>query len=580
VAAQVGQTAAAVELIKRSIALDPRAAGFQNNLGNVLCGLGQLDEAITAYRRALELDPKYIDPLGNLGNALRDKGLMDEAIETFRRAVALNPRYAEAFNNLGIALRDTRRLDEALAAFTEARRLLPTLAEVHNNLGNVLKDKGRLDDAIASYREALRLKPTHTKAHSNLLFTLAYHPDYDGAAIFQESARLDAQHGAPLKSQIIPFTNDPNPQRRLKIGYVSPDFRDHCQSLFTIPLLAHQDHSAFEILCYADIRRPDALTDRIRGYADVWRSTVGLTDAQVANLIRSDGIDILVDLTMHMSLGRPLVFARKPAPVQIAWLAYPGTTGLSTMDYRLTDPQLDPPEQGDEFYREKSIRLPNTFWCYDPLTTEPTPGEVPALAAGHITFGCLNNFCKVTAPTISLWAEVLRAVPNSRMLIMSSAGDHRQGLLDMMQKENVDPGRIEFVPFQARREYLETYRRIDIGLDTIPYNGHTTSLDSFWMGVPVVTRVGRTVVGRAGFSQLCNLNLRELAAESDEEFVRIASGLAGDLNRLALLRSTLREKMEKSPLMDGERFAKDIEETYRAVWREFTRRPTAPRSSC
>jgi protein O-GlcNAc transferase len=566
-AAQVGRADVAIELIGRAIVINPQAAAFHNNLGNALREKGRLDEAISAYRQAVKLQPGFADPQGNLGNALRDKGLLDEAIEAFLRAVQLNPRYVEAYSNLGNALRDKGLLDDAIAAYGQALRIEPGLAEVHNNLGNVLKDKGRLDEAIASYRQALRLKPSHVKAHSNLLFTLPYHPDYDSAAILQEGIRWDQQHAAPLKNEIAAHTTDANPNRRLRIGYVSPDFREHCQSLFMIPLLSHHDHEAFEIFCYADIRRPDEVTDRIRKCADVWRSTVGLADRQVADMVRADGIDILIDLTMHMSNGRPLVFARKPAPIQIAWLAYPGTTGLSAMSYRLTDPYLEPLGETQGFYREESIRLPDTFWCYDPLTTEPTPSALPALTAGHITFGCLNNFCKVTGPTLSLWMKVLLAVPGSKMLVLSLLGEHRQRMLDAVAGHKVDPGRIEFVPYQPRRQYLEQYGSIDIGLDTIPYNGHTTSLDSFWMGVPVVTRVGRTVVGRAGWSQLCNLNLRELAAETDEDFVRIAVELAGDLPRLQALRSTLRSKMEGSPLMDASRFAKNIEAVYREIWR-------------
>jgi protein O-GlcNAc transferase len=568
-AAQTGWLERAGELIGRAISLSPNAAAFHNSLGNVLRARGRLDDAIAAYRKAIQLKTDFADPHGNLGNALRDKGLLDEAILAFRKAIQLNPKYVEAHSNLGNALRDKGELDEAIAAYTMALRIDPQRAEVHNNLGNVLKDKGQLDDAISSYSQALRLRPTHSKAHSNLLFTLAYHPDYDAAAILKESQNWDRQHGLPLANQNKNYSNDQNPNRRLRIGYVSPDFREHCQSLFTIPLLSHHNHEAFEIFCYADVRLPDAITDRLRRFADFWRNMVGLNDQQLADMIRADQIDILIDLTMHMSSGRPLLFARKPAPIQIAWLAYPGTTGQSAIDYRLTDPYLDPPGVGDEFYREKSIRLPDTFWCYDPLTTEPKPNALPAKAAGHITFGCLNNFCKVTAPTLSLWTKVLSAIPNSKMLVLASPGNHRQQMLNSLAKQKIDPARIEFVAFQPRRQYLEQYHCIDIGLDTIPYNGHTTSLDSFWMGVPVVTRIGRTIVGRAGWSQLCNLNLRELAAETDDGFVQIATNLAGDLDRLASLRSSLREQMESSPLMDGRRFAANIEMVYREIWNRW-----------
>ncbi len=344
---------------------------------------------------------------------------------------------------------------------------------------------------------------------------------------------------------------------------------DHRQSLFTIPLLSHHDHEQFEIVCYANVPRPDSVTRRIMQYADVWRVTAGRSDQTVADEVRADRIDILVDLTMHMSNGRPLVLARKPAPVQVAYLAYPGTTGLAAVDYRLTDPYLDPPGESDGDYTETSFRLAETFWCYDPLTDQPSPGPLPAVDSGRMTFGCLNNFCKVNAATISLWAAVLKAVAGSRLLLLAARGEHRGRVSDQFSQAGIDPRRIEFLEYRPRPQYLETYRQIDVGLDTIPYNGHTTSLDSLWMGVPVVTRVGRTVVGRAGWSQLSNLGLPELAAWSDEEFVSIAADLAHDLARLATLRAQLRARMQRSPLMDAPRFARQIESAYRLMWRQW-----------
>jgi predicted O-linked N-acetylglucosamine transferase (SPINDLY family) len=255
--------------------------------------------------------------------------------------------------------------------------------------------------------------------------------------------------------------------------------------------------------------------------------------------------------------------------VQVAWLAYPGTTGLAAMDYRLTDPYLDPPGQQDDWYAETSIRLPDTFWCYDPLTARPEPGPLPALARGGITFGSLNNFCKVNRSVLALWARVLVALPGSRLLLQCQPGRHRQRVLETLGAGGVAPERIEFAPFRPRADYLALYRQVDVGLDTFPYNGHTTSLDAFWMGVPVVTRLGDTVVGRAGWSQLCNLDLRDLAADSDPAFVRIATRLAGDLPALAELRAGLRARMEASPLMDGARFTRSMESAYRKMWEHW-----------
>ncbi len=315
--------------------------------------------------------------------------------------------------------------------------------------------------------------------------------------------------------------------------------------------------------------RHDELTNRFQRYADAWRDTAGLADVQFAQRIREDRIDILVDLSLHMAHNRLLVFARKPAPVQVTFAGYPGTTGLATIDYRLTDPYLDPPNLYDHCYSEQSVRLPDSFWCYDPLDSEPAVNALPAAEQGYITFGCLNNFCKVNAVVLGIWAQVLKTVDRSRLIILAGEGTHRQHTLDLLAAEGVVRDRVTFVVNQPQQQYLRYYHGIDIGLDTVPYNGHTTSLDSLWMGVPVVTLVGPTVVGRAGLSQLTNLGLPELIASSPEQFVRITAELAKDLSRLSALRATLRDRMRASPLMNAPRFARNIETAYREMWRRW-----------
>jgi predicted O-linked N-acetylglucosamine transferase (SPINDLY family) len=355
----------------------------------------------------------------------------------------------------------------------------------------------------------------------------------------------------------------------LRIGYVSADFRIHVASFFTAPLLSQHDHRQFEIFCYANVAHPDELTDRLRSCADGWRSIVALSDQQVADLVRSDQIDILVDLAMHTAGNRLLVFARKPAPVQVTWLAYPGTTGLSAIDYRLTDPYFDPPRLFDDCYSEESFRLPDTFWCYSPLAETPPVNALPALQNGSITFGCLNHFCKINDGVLALWAQVLQAVPQSRLLLLTPRGQARERVLAKLAPAGIAASRLEFADRQPRREYLQQYQRIDLALDPFPCNGGTTTLDAFWMGVPTVTLVGKTVVGRAGWSQLCNLGLQELAAQTPEQYVARAAQLAGDLPRLQELRATLRQRMQQSPLMDAPRFARGVEQAYREMWRRW-----------
>jgi predicted O-linked N-acetylglucosamine transferase (SPINDLY family) len=566
------QTDRALALLEGVVARWPAFADAWYNLGNAAFAGCRFGASADGYRRALALAPEHLPAHNNLGNALQALGRNEEALASYLEAVRLDPGFVDAYNNASAAARTLGRMDEAVRLLQAARAVRPDFAVTHCNLGNVLKDIGRMEEAVVSFRRALELDPLDAVTHSNLAYAVSFLPGCDAHAILRENLGWDLAHGRPGPAAPS-HGNDPDPERRLRIGYVSPDFREHCQSLFTIPLLSHHDHGRFEIFCYAKVTRPDAITRRIAGFADHWRDIRALDDQEVADLVRSDRIDILVDLTQHMANASLGVFSRKPAPVQAAWLAYPGTTGLSTMDYRLTDPYLDPPGEHDDWYSETSLRLPDTYWCYDPLTAQPEPGPLPALTNGHITFGSLNNFCKVNPAVLGLWAQVLTALPGSRLLLLSQPGEHRQGVLDGLAEGGVEAGRVEFAPFQPRLDYLALHRRVDLGLDTFPYNGHTTSLDAFWMGVPVVTRLGETVVGRAGWSQLCNLDLPELAATSDEAFVQIATELARDLPRLGQLRAGLRARMEASPLMDGQRFARNMETAYRQMWRHWCTNP-------
>ena len=494
----------------------------------------------------------------------------------------MRPAFAEAHGNLGIALKEAGQLDEAIVSFRQAIALKPAFREACGNLGNALKDQGRLEEATAAYRHAIALHPDFTDAHSNLLLNLNYHPAYDARAIADELARWNRQHAEPLHRFIQPHLNDPDPNRRLRIGYVSADFHTHASALFLMPLLQHHDAQQVEVFCYAEVLGPDAITGRFQQLVPQWRSTVGLSDAQVAQQIRADRIDILVDLKLHTAHNRLLVFAHKPAPVQATWLGYPGSTGLTTIDYRLSDPHLDPPGLDESVYSERTLRLPDTFWCYDPLDGRDLPvSPLPALANGFITFGCLNNFSKVNDAVLRLWSSILQAVPSSRLLLLAPEGSHRAQALQLLQEGaggRVAPQRIEFVTLRPRRQYLELYHRIDLALDTFPCNGHTTSFDSFWMGVPVLTLPGPTAMGRAGLSQLINLNLPELIAQSPAHYARIAAALADDLPRLAELRAALRGRMQQSPLMDAPRFARNIEAAYRQMWQKhgLTRNPADP----
>jgi protein O-GlcNAc transferase len=568
-ASQLGRHDVAVHCIGFALQLNPQFAEGYFSLGNAYRDLGMLADACRCLECAVALRPDYAEAHVNLGVVFHRQGNELRALACFREAVKCGPRMAAAHIGLGACLEELGHIDEAVDTLTRATELNQEQVEAFNNLGNALKDQGRLPEAIAAYRHALEMKPDYAVAHSNLCYTMYFCPVYDANDILSEHQRWNARHATPYFTLAATHDNDRCSDRPLRIGYVSPHFNEHVLAHFLVPLFASHDKRNYEITCYSDCSWQDAITKREQAEVSGWREVAGLSDEQLAETIRKDRIDICVDLAMHMQGSRLLMFARKPAPLQISWLAYPGTTGLTTIDYRLTDPYLDPPGEHDQDYSEKSFRLADTFWCYDALMPDMEVNSLPALQRGRVTFGCLSNFCKVNEGVLVLWAQVLHRVSNSGMLLMAPEGRARQWVRDVFQHQGVDSERIEFVSRQPRAEYIKLYHRVDIMLDTLPYNGHTTSLDAFWMGIPVVTVMGKTVVGRAGASQLRNLELTELVAHSTDQFVEIAAQLATDLKRLKSMRSELRRRMQQSPLMDASRFARSIEAAYRSAWRQW-----------
>jgi protein O-GlcNAc transferase len=570
---RMNHPAEAREHFEHAVQIDPQWAEAHNSLGIAQIEFDERTLAEQSFRRAVELKPTLVVALVSLANVLKDTERAAEAEAFYRRALELDPHADNAAYNFTDVLLKLDRPDEAEAFSRQTLASNPRSVMNHFTLGNILMGRniGNIGEALDCYRRAIEIDPGCEVAHSNLAFALIFHTD-DGYELLRERQRYAAQFDAPFLSQPAPhYDNDRARGRRLRVGYVSPDFRDHCQSMFMLPLLRHHDHEVVEVFCYASIKEPDSVTKELAQFADVWRDVHKLSDEQLAQLVREDRIDVLMDLTMHMSTGRRQLFARRPAPVQIAWLAYPGTTGTAAIGYRLTDPWLDPRETRhlDDRYSEKSLRLPDTFWCYESLVKDVDVSPPPVLRNGYITFGCLNNPCKLTDRTFALWAQTMLRVDQSRLMLLAAPGGVRDRISEKFAALGIDPARIAFTGYRPRGEYLRAYGEIDIVLDIFPYNGHTTSLDALWMGVPVVSLTGTSPGSRAGYSLLSNLGLQELASGTEEGFIRAAIDLASDIPRLTALRGDLRPRMERSPLMDGARFARGVEDAYREAWREW-----------
>ena len=569
-----GRVDEAIAAFQRAIGCAPNHAQAHLGLGHALNLQGRFDEAMAASRAAADLSPHSAVAHSNFGFALIRLGRLDEGIASYRRAVELQPDIAEIHANLSNALRNRGRTDEAVAASRRAIELRPDYAVAWSNLANALKDAGRMPEAVEAYRTALRQQPDYAQAHSNLLLAMHYLPGLDVAEIFREHRRWEEAHARPLEKFIAPHPNDRDPARRLRIGYVSSDFRSHVIAQFLVPLLEAHDHSAFEVCCYASVPWPDSATARLRKSADVWRDVAALNDAALAQQIREDRIDVLVDLTQHLANNRLPVFARKPAPVQVAWLGYPGSTGLRTMDWRLTDARMEPEGCACSESVEKVMRLPDSWFCFDPLDEYPVPRELPAPRRGHVTFACLNNFCKVNEAVIGRWANVMHAVQDSRLLLQCPEGDTQARVREFFAAHGIGLERLELCGWMPTRgDFLKLFDRIDIALDPFPYNGGTTTAEALWMGIPVLTLPENLAVSRIGLSILMAAGMPEFVAQTEDEYVRLAAGLAADLPRLAQHRATLRGRMKTSAFMDGPRFAKNFEGACREMWLQWCALP-------
>jgi predicted O-linked N-acetylglucosamine transferase (SPINDLY family) len=559
----------AVAHFREALAIDPERPIPLNGLGLTLAALGRLDEARAALERAVQLNPDFAEALDNLGSVLVRQGEAAPAIERYRQALAIEPGRAATLTNLSGACLALGRVTEARAALERALMLEPDQPLALNNLGNVLRKEGDVTGAAMHFRRAAELRPDDAVAHSNYLSCLNYLPEYRPAAILAEHRRFAARFEAPLRGAWTRPPNVPDPERRLRIGYVSGDFCAHPMAHSVEPVLSHHDRSQHEIFCYSNNPRSDVVTARLKRHADHWHDIAGAGDASVAELVQSHGIDILVDLSGHTALNRLLVFARKPAPVQVAWLGYVTTTGLAAIDYRLTDAQADPPGASEAHYSEAFVRLPHVM-VFQPAQESPPVGPLPAASGRPFTFASLNHLAKVTPEVVSVWARVLATVPEARLLL-GTAGDDavRERYAALFAAHGIARSRLAFQPRLPMAEYLALHGDIDLALDPFPYNGGATSCHSLWMGVPFVTLAGDRYMARMGASLLHAAGLAELVAKTEVDYVGLAGSLARDIPRLAALRHGLRERLAASPLLDAAGFTRSLEASYRAVWRKW-----------
>jgi protein O-GlcNAc transferase len=600
----LGREAEAEPMLRKAIARAPNAATAHLNLGKLLKNSGRSEEAADCLRRALLISPYLADAALHLGELEMAAGRCQEAVELFRLASTGAPKNATAHLLLADALRETEQYDQSIVAYRRCLEVDPREKGAHNNLGCVLQLGGLVGPSIESAQRALEIDPDFVDARCTLagglaqsgdtaaadesyrtavqqsalyaafagyLMNVSYLGTADVAAVFARHREFDERYGSRVERH-TGHGNDADAGRRLRVGYVSADLRRHSVAYFIEPVLEAHDRERFEVYGYFNHASGDEVSERLRAQVDGWVPCVRLSDEELAQRIRADRIDILVDLAGHTAGNRLLTFARKPAPVQVTYLGYPTSTGLSAIDYRLTDWEVDP-HGYEAFNAERPIRLEHSYYCYRPFERSPPVSVLPARQAGHITFGSFNNFAKASPETLELWARVLEAVPGSRLLLKAkSLGDAgvRAGVLERLTRLGVEAERVELRGWEGEvGGQLVLYGQMDIGLDTYPYNGGTTTCEALWMGVPVVTLAGATHASRMGASLLKAAGLGQLVARSAEHYVRIAQELAQDRDGLEAMRSGMRERLRGSALLDEHGFTRGLEAAYRQMWRNW-----------
>ncbi|MGH6947725.1 MAG: tetratricopeptide repeat protein [Kiloniellales bacterium] len=574
-----GQQAAAVQKLELLAAANPDQARVRHELGNMLVRLGRAETALPHLEAAAALDPLSPKVRCDLGNAFARCRRTEEALTRFREAIALDNRFAPAQINLGIALLSAGRDSEAVAVLSAATRLAPDSPAAWNGLANAYQSCGRVAEAVGFFGRAIELMPELSGAHSNLVYLLNFLPGLSLAEVYEAHRAYAALQVEQRHRSATDWPNAAEPGRRLRIGYVSPDFRQHVTHFFIEEVLRRHDRARFEVFCYAEVPSPDAVTERLESLADGWRSTVGVSDANTAKLIVDDRIDILVDLAGHTAHNRLPVFGFKPAPVQVSWLGYPNTTGLTAIDYVFATRGYVPEGQR-RYMSEEVYDLPRLPSCYRPPDDAPEVAETPARAGGAVTFGCFNNLTKVTPEAIAVWAALLNALPGARLLMKAFAlGDPatRETMRSTFVAHGVSGERLILEGPSNHRDYLRTYGRVDIALDPFPYNGGTTTIEALYMGVPLVALRGDRWVSRNGSAILEAMGLEGLLVGDDHEsYVVKAAALASDVQRLAELRREIRPRLLATGIADAALLTSEVEAAYREMWKRWCAKRANP----
>ena len=538
---------------------------------------GRLQQAGVIYMRVLETQPDNCEALNLCSYVASQSGRLDLARQLLEKSISINPRCADSHNNLGKILNDLRDPEKALEHLNIAIKLNKKNPSAYLNRANSKRVQGEIDEALADYRNALKLAPNNFEAHMNYIYTLNFSNRISDQDIFNEHcsfARL-IEEECPTKEYKITAHN-PDASGKIRIGYISPDFRTHSVAYFIEPILEQHNKDNFTIFCYHNNSIQDSTTDRIKHSCDHWKNIVGVEDKKLFDIIRKDGIDILVDLAGYTGNSRISIFARKPSPIQISWIGYPNTTGISAIDYKITDHTADPPGQSGALYTETLIRLPGGFLCYSPPSDSPPLAQPPFIKNGYITFGSFNNLAKTNEAVLNAWAAILSETVNSHILLKCSGlsgAETSKRIISFLGMRGISKDRVHLLGNDLSREkHLKRYAEIDIALDPFPYNGTTTTCEALWMGTPIVSLCGKIHRSRVGASILSQLDLEKLIGQSERQYIDIAVNLAKHTKEIEWLNDTLRDTMLGSSLCDAKSFTQKLEKAYKNIWEEWSQK--------
>ncbi|XVE75927.1 hypothetical protein DITRI_Ditri12bG0130900 [Diplodiscus trichospermus] len=564
-----------VAYYKKALYYNWHYADAMYNLGVAYGEMLKFDTAIVFYELAFHFNPHCAEACNNLGVIYKDKDNLDKAVECYQLALSIKPNFSQSLNNLGVVYTVQGKMDAAASMIEKAIIANPTYAEAYNNLGVLYRDAGNISMAISAYEQCLKIDPDSRNAGQNRLLAMNYINEGDDDKLF-EAHRDWGRRFMRLYPQYDSWDNLKDPERPLVIGYISPDYFTHSVSYFIEAPLIYHDYGNYKVVVYSAVVKADAKTNRFREKVmkkgGLWRDIYGIEEKKVASMVRDDKIDILVELTGHTANNKLGTMACRPAPIQVTWIGYPNTTGLPTIDYRITDSLADPPNTKQK-HVEELVRLPECFLCYTPSPEAGPVPPTPALSNGFVTFGSFNNLAKITPKVLQVWARILGAVPNSRLVVKCKpfcCDSIRQKFLTTLEQLGLESVRVDLLPLiLLNHDHMQAYSLMDISLDTFPYAGTTTTCESLYMGVPCVTMAGSVHAHNVGVSLLSKVGLGCLIAKNDNEYVQLALQLASDVTALQKLRTSLRDLMSKSPLCDGQNFIRGLEATYRNMWHRY-----------